>query len=44
MSILTVAAGRRHKGLLVEIGYDPRQTNKNQLREWERGQYGEIFR
>ncbi|KAK5058824.1 hypothetical protein LTR84_011088 [Exophiala bonariae] len=35
---------RRRKGLLIEIGYDYQRTNSDELREWERGLYGELFR
>lgn len=43
LTVLTLAAGRRRKGLLVEIGYDNKVINKEMLRAWERGHYGEIF-
>lgn len=42
-TILTLVAGCRHKGLLVEIGYDPHSTTDERLRAWERGYLGEIF-
>ena len=42
-TVLTLAAGLRRKGILVEIGYDNNVINKEMLRDWERGRYGEIF-